>query len=77
MIKSPLEIPNFRNLWLGQLFLSFGQQALFIALTWLVLQKTDSGLAVGIVLMAGGIPMALLSFIYRFTSLITSGSFIC
>ena len=63
MIRSPLKIPNFRRLWLGQTLLYGAEQFWLIALTWLVLQKTGSGLMLGIVLMAGTIPQVLLTLV--------------
>ncbi|MGF1480425.1 MAG: hypothetical protein ACFB4I_13195 [Cyanophyceae cyanobacterium] len=49
---SALQPLNFRWLWLGQTFLLCASQFWFVALTWLVLPKTGSGFAVGIVLTA-------------------------
>lgn len=63
MIRSPLQIPNFRRFWLGQTLLSCAEQFWLIALTWLVLQKTGSGLMLGIVLMAGAIPQVLFTLV--------------
>lgn len=63
MIRSPLQIPNFRRLWLGQTLLYGAEQFWLIALTWLVLQKTGSGLMLGIVLMAGTIPQVLFTLV--------------
>ena len=59
MVKSPLKLPNFRRLWLGLSLLSIAEKVWLIALTWLVLQETDSGLTLGLILMAGTIPSAL------------------
>lgn len=63
MIRSPLQIPNFRRLWLGQILLWFAQQGWFVGLTWLVLQKTGSGFALGTLLMAGSIPTAIFTIV--------------
>ncbi len=63
MIRSPLQIPNFRRFWLGQTLLSCAEQFWLIALTWLVLQKTGSGLMLGMVLMAGAIPQVLFTLV--------------
>jgi MFS family permease len=60
MLRSSLHLPNFRWLWLGQTFLLCASQFWFVALTWLVLQKTNSGMALGTVLMAAAIPRGLL-----------------
>jgi MFS family permease len=59
MLRSPLQLPNFRWLWLGQTLVLCASQFWFVSLTWLVLQKTDSGLSVAIVLMAAAIPRGL------------------
>ncbi|MCF4968509.1 MFS transporter [Nostoc sp. CMAA1605] len=59
MLRSPLYYPNFRWLWLGQTLILCAAQFWFVSLTWLVLQKTGSGLAVGTVLVAAAIPRAL------------------
>jgi MFS family permease len=59
MLCSPLQLPNFRWLWLGQTFILSASQFWFVALTWLVLQKTGSGFAIGTVLMAAAIPRGL------------------
>lgn len=59
MLRSPLYFPNFRWLWLGQTLILSAAQFWFVSLTWLVLQKTASGLAVGTVLVAAAIPRAL------------------
>ncbi|MDB9485016.1 hypothetical protein PN492_00305 [Dolichospermum circinale CS-537/01] len=49
MLRSPLYFPNFRWLWLGQTLILCAAQFWMVSLTWLVLQKTGSGLAVGTV----------------------------
>ena len=63
MIRSPLQIPNFRRFWLGQTLLSCAEQFWLVALTWLILQQTGSGLMLGIVLMAGAIPQVLFTLV--------------
>jgi MFS family permease len=63
MLRSPLLLPNFRWLWLGQTFVLCASQFWFVALTWLVLQKTGSGFALGTVLMAAAIPRGLFMLI--------------
>ena len=59
MVKSPLKLPNFRHLWIGLSLLSSAERVWLVALTWLVLQETGSGLILGLILMAGTIPSAL------------------
>jgi len=56
-------MPNFRRLWVGQLFMYCAGQFWFVALTWLVLQKTGSGIALGMVLMAAAIPRGVLMLV--------------
>lgn len=63
MLRSALQLPNFRWLWLGQTFILCASQFWFVALTWLVLQKTGSGFAIGTVLMAAAIPRGLFMLI--------------
>ncbi|MDZ8086367.1 MAG: MFS transporter [Nostoc sp. DedQUE12b] len=63
MLRSPLYFPNFRWLWLGQTLILSAAQFWFVSLTWLVLQKMGSGLAVGTVLVAAAIPRALFMLI--------------
>ena len=63
MLRSALQLPNFRWLWLGQTFILCASQFWFVALTWLVLQKTGLGFAVGTVLMAAAIPRGLFMLI--------------
>jgi MFS family permease len=55
-----LRQPNFRWLWLGQTFLFCGVQFWFVALTWLMLQRTGSGTSLALVLMGAALPRALL-----------------
>lgn len=54
----PLQVLNFRLLWLGESVSLLGDQFHFVALSWLTLQLTGSGLALGTVLMAASIPRA-------------------
>ena len=63
MLKSPWQLPNFRWLWVGQMFIYCAGQFWFVALTWLVLQKTGSGIALGTVLMAAAIPRGVLMLV--------------
>jgi MFS family permease len=58
-ILSPLLKRNFRLLWIGESISLLGDQFHFIALSWLTLQITGSGLALGTVLMVGAIPRAI------------------
>lgn len=59
-LLAPLAARNFRILWIGETVSVLGDQFYFVALPWLVLQLSDSGLAVGSVLMAAAIPRAAL-----------------
>ncbi|KAB8314054.1 MFS transporter [Tolypothrix campylonemoides VB511288] len=63
MAKHPLQIANFRLLWLGQSLILCAVQFWIVALTWLVLQKIGSGVAIGTVLIAAAVPRALLTLI--------------
>lgn len=59
----PLAERDFRLLWLGESVSLLGDQFYFVALTWLTLQLTGSGLALGTVLMAAAIPRAVFMLI--------------
>ncbi|MBW4510625.1 MAG: MFS transporter [Scytonematopsis contorta HA4267-MV1] len=59
MLTSPLQIPNFRLLFCGQALMLCAVQFWMVTLTWLVLQESNSGLAVGTVLVAAAIPRTL------------------
>jgi MFS family permease len=59
MQHSPLQLPNFRWLWLGQTLVFCAAHFWFVGLTWLILQRTGSGFEIGIVLMAAAIPRGL------------------
>lgn len=54
----PLKITDFRNLWLGMTVSLFGDQFYFVALPWLILQITGSGVALGTILMTAAVPRA-------------------
>jgi MFS family permease len=54
----PLAVRDFRLLWSGETVSLLGDQFHFVALAWLVLQVTGSGLALGTVLLASQIPRA-------------------
>jgi MFS family permease len=58
-LLKPLSNRSFRFLWLGQSISLLGDQIYFVALTWLTLQLTGSGLALGTVLMTAAIPRAI------------------
>src|SRR5258708_12798041 len=57
---APLAVRNFRFLWIGETVSVVGDQFYFVALPWLALQLTGSGLALGSVLMTAAIPRAAL-----------------
>jgi MFS family permease len=57
---SPLGIRHFRNLWLGSTVSLIGDQFYMVALPWLVLSLTGSGLALGTMMMAAAVPRAVL-----------------
>jgi MFS family permease len=59
MLTSPLQIPNFCLLFCGQALMLCAVQFWMVTLTWLVLQESNSGLAVGTVLVAAAIPRTL------------------
>jgi len=54
----PLRIRDFRLLFAGETISVLGDQFHFVALTWLALQLTGSGLVLGTVLMTAAIPRA-------------------
>jgi MFS family permease len=58
-LLQPLAGWNFRLLWMGESISVFGNFFMLIALAWVVLEATGSGLALGTVLMAAAIPRAL------------------
>lgn len=55
-ILQPLRARNFRLMWIGESVSQLGDQFHFVALSWLTLQLTNSGLALGTVLMVAAIP---------------------
>ena len=57
-IARPLAERDFRLLWAGESISLLGDQFHFVALAWLVLGLTGSGLALGTVLIASSIPRA-------------------
>lgn len=62
-LLAPLRVRNFRLLWIGEGISLLGDQFYMVALPWLVLQLTGSGLAVGTVLGLAGIPRAVLMLV--------------
>src|SRR6266404_8086488 len=52
----PLTVRDFRFLFIGQAVSLLGDQCYLVALPWLVLQLTGSGLALGTILLAATIP---------------------
>jgi predicted MFS family arabinose efflux permease len=58
LLLQPLRIRDFRLLFTGETVSVFGDQFHFVALAWLALQLTGSGLALGTVLMTAAIPRA-------------------
>jgi MFS family permease len=63
MLNSTLKHSYFRWLWVGQTLIYCADQFWFVALTWLVLQKTGSGIALGMVLMAAAVPRGILMLV--------------
>ncbi len=55
-VFAPLEARDFRLVWFGESVSLLGDQFHFVALSWLVLGMTGSGLALGGVLVAAAIP---------------------
>lgn len=59
-ILRALDVRDFRLLWASEAISVLGDQFHFVALSWLVISLTGSGLALGTVLIAIGVPRALL-----------------
>jgi MFS family permease len=59
----PLQNRYFRLLWAGRAVSALGDQCYLVALPWLILQLTNSGAALGTVMMTGAIPMAALMLV--------------
>lgn len=57
--RHPLRNLDFRLLWIGSGISLLGDQFYFIALPWLALKMTGSGVILGILLMVSGIPRAI------------------
>lgn len=60
---SPLSSRNYCYLWAGETISVLGTQFNLVALPWLVLKLTDSGFTLGAVMMAAGVPRALLMLV--------------
>ncbi len=58
-IWQPLTIRNFLLLFIGENISVFGDQLYLVALPWLTIELTNSGLSLGTVLMAAAIPRAI------------------
>ncbi|MEO0967773.1 MAG: hypothetical protein AAFX80_05370, partial [Cyanobacteria bacterium J06639_18] len=56
----PLTVRNFLLLYIGETVSLLGDQFYIIALPWLTIQLTDSGITLGTVLMTAAIPRAVL-----------------
>jgi MFS family permease len=59
-ILQPLRAKTFRLVWFSESISLFGSQFYLIALSWLTLQVTGSGLALGTVLTVSAVPRAVL-----------------
>lgn len=57
-LPHPLKIAGFRMLWIGAFISLIGDQFYLVAMPWLVLQITNSGLALGVILMIAAGPRA-------------------
>jgi MFS family permease len=56
----PLRNPNYRLLWMGGTVSAAGDQFYMVALPWLILQLTGSGVVMGGIMMMGAIPRSVL-----------------
>ncbi|HXM19031.1 MAG TPA: MFS transporter [Candidatus Tumulicola sp.] len=61
--RHPLRSPAFRLLWIGRTVSNLGDQFYLVALPWLVLQLTNSSLALGTIMMTATIPVAVLMLV--------------
>lgn len=59
----PLQNAFFRLLWAGRAVSNLGDQCYLVALPWLVLSLSSSGVTLGTVMMTGAIPTALLMLV--------------
>jgi len=55
-LLEPLRVRDYRLVWLGESVSLLGDQFHYVALSWLVLELTGSGLALGTVLLAASLP---------------------
>ena len=55
-----LRVRDFRLLWASEAISVVGDQFHYVALSWLVIDRTQSGLALGTILIATGVPRALM-----------------
>ncbi|NEO98575.1 MAG: MFS transporter [Symploca sp. SIO2E9] len=62
-IWQPLKVRNFLLLYIGESISLLGDQFYLVALPWLTIQLTNSGVSLGTVLMAAAIPRAVLMLI--------------
>ena len=62
-VLRPLRDRDFRLLWAGESISLLGDQFHYVALSWLILQLTGSGLALGTVLFAAAVPRAILMLV--------------
>jgi MFS family permease len=62
-LLAPLKVRDFRLVWFGESISLLGDQFYFVALSWLVLQLTGSGLALGSILAVAGLPRAIFMLI--------------
>jgi MFS family permease len=63
MNRHPLLNRDFRYLWIGNTISGCGDQFFLVALPWLILQLTGSGVVLGGIMMVGAIPRAALMLI--------------
>jgi len=59
-VEHPVRNPHYRLWLIGGTISLLGDQFYLVAMPWLVLQQTDSAVAMGAIMMAGAIPRALL-----------------
>ncbi|MGZ8513561.1 MAG: MFS transporter [Candidatus Limnocylindrales bacterium] len=55
-LLAPLRVRDYRLVWFGESVSLLGDQFHYVALSWLVLELTGSGLALGTVLLASSLP---------------------
>jgi MFS family permease len=58
--RHPLRNPNYRLLWMGGTVSAAGDQFYMVALPWLILQLTGSGVVMGGIMTMGAVPRAVL-----------------